>query len=344
MSLWKRQKVQEMLRRGLLTVPALLLALTGAAAAAPAGLWPAQWGEHTRAKSEPVAIAETALWAEYEGEAAEKASFKSPIGPFSATAWRLRDSTSALAWYYFTRPANCTPVRNARSACTTPGMAAMSLKNYVLLFEGWRPLDRELAELEKSLPEVRSGGGLPNLPVHLPEKNLVRNSERYVTGIESLARFEPRISPMLVGFEEGAEAVTGVFRSPAGELPLILLDYPTPQIARQRATGFESQQGWAVKRSGTLIAVIPQQVDRKAAASVLDQVQWDVNFMWNEATKPPPMPNVGGMLIAIFQLTGLLLIICFGGGLLVAGLYYFVRARDRAAGRDEGTITLLKLS
>jgi len=334
-----------MLRRGRLTNPALLLlALASAAPAAPAGLWPAQWGEHTRSRTEPVAIADTALWAEYEGESAERASFKSPIGAFHATAWRLRDSTSALAWYYFTRPANCTPVRNARSACTTPGMAAMALKNYVLLFEGWRPLDRELAALEKALPEVRSGGGLPNLPGYLPEKNLVRNSERYITGIESLSRFVPGISPMLIGFEDGAEAVSGAYRTATGQLPLILIDFPTPQIARQRATGFERQNGWATKRSGTLIAVIPQQVEANVAAALLDQIQWNVNFIWNEATKPPPMPNVAGMLIAIFQLTALLLVICIGGGVLVAGLYYVLRARDRASGREEGAITLLRLS
>lgn len=341
MPLWKRKKVQEMLRRRFL-IPAVLLAASSSVSGAE--VWPAKWAEHTRTKSEPVAVAETALWSEYDGEAAEKASFKSPIGPFRATAWRLRDSTSALAWYYLTRPANCTPVRNARTACTTPGMAAMSLKNYVLLFEGWRPLDRELAELEKALPEVRSGGGLPNLPGYLPEKNLVRNSERYITGIESLSRFEPRISPMLVGFEEGAEAVSAVYRSPAGELPLVLLDYPTPQIARQRASGFESQQGWAVKRSGTLIAVIPQQVEAKVAGPVLDQIQWNVNFTWNEATKPPPVPDVGGLLIGIIKLIALLLVICIGGGVLVAGLYNLARARDRASGQGEATITLLKLT
>jgi hypothetical protein len=331
-----------MLRRRLLNAAALFVALALGLPAAHAAVWPAKWGEHTRSKAEPAVIADAGLWAEYEGEAAERVSFQSPIGPFRATAWRLRDSTSALAWYYFTRPANCTPVRNALSACTTPGMAAMSLNNYVLLFEGWRPLEREIAELEKSLPDIRSGGGLPKLPGYLPGKNLIRNSERYITGIESLNRFEPRISPMLVGFEDGVEAVTASFRSPSGDLSLTLLEYPTPQIARQRMTGFEHQSGWAVKRSGTLIAVIPQQVDASAAAAVLNEVQWDVNFMWNQATKAPPMPDVAGMLIAIFKLTGLLIIICIGGGILVAGLYYLSRSRQRSG--EEDPMTWLKIS
>jgi hypothetical protein len=331
-----------MLRRQLLT-PAVLLLCLGASLA-QAAIWPEKWAEHTRAKAEPVAITDAGLWAEYEGEAAEKALFRSPIGPFRATAWRLRDSTSALAWYYFTRPANCTPVRNSQAGCTTPGLAALALKNYVFLFEGWRPLDRELLELEKTLPDMRSGGGLPKLPAYLPDKNRIRNSERFITGVESLSRFESRISPMLVGFENGAEAVSVAYRSPAGDLQVTVFDYPTPQLARQVYAGFERQQGWALKRSGTLIAVIPQQVDPKAAASVLDPIQWDVNFMWNEATKPPPMPDVGGMLIAIFELTGLLLVVCVGGGIGVAGLYYMSRARDRAARNNESPMTFLDLS
>jgi hypothetical protein len=223
-------------------------------------------------------------------------------------------------------------------------MAAMAINNYVLLFEGWRPLARELAELEKTLPGMRSGGGLPNLPGFLPEKNRVRNSERYIVGVESLNRFEPRIPPTLVGFEDGAEAVLAVFKTSAGDLPVTLIAYPTPQLARAKQSAFGSQQGWSVKRTGTLIAVIPQQVDSAAAASILGGIEWDMTFMWNQATKAPPMPDVAGMLIAIFELTGLLLVICIGGGILVAGLYYFGRARERASGLGEGTITLLKIN
>lgn len=223
-------------------------------------------------------------------------------------------------------------------------MAAMALKNYVLLFDGWRPLGRELAELEKTLPGMRSGGGLPNLPGFLPDKNRVRNSERYIVGVESLTRFEPRIPPALVGFEDGAEGVMAVYKTAAGDLSTTILSYPTPQLARARHSAFTRQQGWSVKRSGTLIAVIPQQVDSAAAAAILGGIEWEMTFMWNQATKAPPMPDVAGMLIAIFELTGLLLVICVGGGLLVAGAYSLIRARERAAGFGEGTITLLKIN
>ena len=36
--------------------------------------------------------------------------------------------------------------------------------------------------------------------------------------------------------------------------------------------------------------------------SLLAKVQWQASFTWNEATKPPADANVGGMLIAIFEL------------------------------------------
>lgn len=341
MPLRKREEIQEMLRRRRLS-PALL---TLAALALPlqAQIWPEAWGEHTRAKAEPVPIESPTLWAEYEGQAAERASFRSPIGPFAATAWRLRDSTSALSWYYHVRPDNCTPIRGSISSCNTSGTAFLTLKNYVLRVDGWRPLPREIASLETLLPAVRSGGGLPNLPAMLPEQDRIRNSERYIVGLESLSLFEPRIPPSIAGFEDGAEAIFARYRTPSGELPVTVFTFPTPQIARKRLEMFKTQTGFTAVRSGTLVSVVPVPFDSDAALAVLNKIEWNVNVTRNEATKPPPMPDVAGMLIAIFQLTGLLLVICVGGGLLYAGLVYLGRRRARETQGTEATITLLNL-
>jgi hypothetical protein len=53
---------------------------------------------------------------------------------------------------------------------------------------------------------------------------------------------------------------------------------------------------------------------RQQVKPLLDAVEYDLNFVWNEATKDPPMPDVAGMLIAIFELTGILLVSCILGG------------------------------
>jgi hypothetical protein len=323
----------------------LSVCLALAAAVAPAQIWPEQWREHRRAKAEAVVIAEDALgiWSEYQGEAAERATYNGPIGAFRATAYRLADSTSALAWYQLIRPDNCTPARDSINLCTTPGAQYMTHQNHMLVFEGWRPLAAELSALYEALPGLRSGGGLPKLPAFVPEKGRLRNSERYILGVDSLRRFEPRIDPILAGFEDSAEAQFARFQTASGVVEMTIFYYPTPQVARAKVEGFEGQTGLNVRRNGSLIAVIPGGHQPEQVAALLESVEYDLNFVWNEATKDPPMPNVAGMLLAIFELTGILLVACIVGGILFAGIWFLLRRRQSRIEGSEATITILNL-
>jgi hypothetical protein len=323
---------------------AAVFSLLIAGSPAFAAIWPEVWREHKRVKVEPVVVADRPLWLEFEGEEAEKAVYDGPAGKFTATAWRLKDSTAALAWYQAIRPANAVPVRGALLASTTPGSQLVAHQNHVLLFEGWRPLDREMAALYQALSgAMRSGGGLPMLPSFIPDEGKVRNSERYLLGITSLERFEPRIPPVLAGFEDGAEAQYVKYRTSAGEVAVTVFHYPTPQIAKKRLTAFEARQGWAVRRDGALVAVAPEIDNPQAILPVLEKVKWGVQGMWNQATKPPPMPNVAGMLVAIFELTGLLLAACVAGGLLFAWLWIYQRRKDARETGNESPILFLRI-
>ena len=333
---------------------------------AAAAVWPEQWGDRKLTQTEPAVVADPDLWAEFQGEASETASYRGAAGIVRATAWRLLDATSALAWYQHIRPENCASAPDSFTLCTAggaryvqkippvaPGSAPsfvtgtssaaqyMVVKNYVLAFEGWRPRMKDVEALEALLPNTRSGGGLPQLPTLLPEKGRVRNSERYVMGIHSLTKYEPRIPAILAGFEDGAEAEVARFNTPAGEVALTLFYYPSPQLARKYQPGFEKQPGFVVKRSGTMIAVVPGGHDPAKLEGILSPVEWHISFIWNQATKALPMPDVAGMLIGIFELTGLLLVVCIGGGLAFAGFWILLRRRqNRLQGTDSNFIAL----
>lgn len=338
MPMWKREEIQKMLR--CLSLAILVIALP-AWAQSSRSLWPEKWREHTRVKAEPLAPPDAALFSEFGGEASEKATYAGPAGKFTASAYRLSDSTGALALFQALRPENAIPLRGTLTGSTTPGSMMVMYQNYLLVFEGWRPTSAEFRELWEKLPGLRSGGGLPVLAGYLPEKDRVRNSERYVLGPDSLARFQPGFPAILAGFEQGAEAQMGRFKSPQGQQSLLIFSYPTPQIARERLKELEKQTEWAVKRTGSYIAVVPDVVNRPAADTLLAEINYNQNFVWNEATKPPPIPNVGGMLVAIFELTGFLLLVCVGGGLLLAGLWIYLRRRAfRLSGTEATMITL----
>jgi hypothetical protein len=310
----------------------LLLALAGTAAGQ---IWPETWGASRRLDAAPLMVEDAGLWAEYQGEAAERATYSGPMGKFTATAWRLNDATAALGFYQASRPAKAVPVASALAVSLLPSGQILAHDNYVLMFEGWRPLDREMASLYKALPLIRSGGGVPLLAGYLPEKSRVRNSERYLLGVTSLQKFLPEVPPSLAGFEDAAEAQMGKFQTAGGVLPLALFYFHTPQLARVRLKEFEKQPGWAVKRSGPMVAVIPVAADAKATAAILGPLEWKADFIWNEAYRPNvTAQDVGKMIIAIFELAGVLLLVCVGGGAAVA---VFVVWRRRRVG-EEGSL------
>jgi hypothetical protein len=302
------------------------------------------WRDHVRQKAAPVAAVDAELWAEYMGEAAEKAVYSGSAGRFSATAYRLKDSTSALAWYEFVRPENAVPMRDTFGVSTTPGSEFVLHQNYVLVFEGWRPLNKEFDALYKLLPKLRSGGGLPVLARFLPETGRVRNSERYVVGLRSLDLFANQIPGPLAGFEGGTEATLARYKTASGDLLLALFEYPTPQIARDRVVAFQKQSGWQVKRTGPLIAVIPAQpgiaLDAAAAKPLFDAIQWDLEFTWYESAKRTPPPNVAALLVGAIELTGVLLLAMLLGGVVCASIGVWIRRRGLKDGEESGMISL----
>jgi hypothetical protein len=311
----------------------LLFALAGVLSAQQ--IWPETWGSSRRLDAAPVTVEDTSLWAEFQGEAAERATYSGSMGKFTATAWRLNDATAALAFYQANRPAKAIPVAGTLTLSLIPSGQILAHDNYVLMFEGWRPLDAEMALLYKALPLIRSGGGVPLLAGYLPEKNRVRNSERFLLGVSSLQKFLPEVPASLAGFEDSAEAQLARFQTPAGEVTLVLFYFHTPQLARVKLQAFEKQPGWTVKRSGPMVAVIPSAPDAKAAAAVLEPLEWKADFIWNEAFRPDvSVQDVGKMMVAIFELAGVLLLVCLGGGFAVA---FFVIWR-RKKGAEEGSL------
>lgn len=313
-----------------------LIVFSSLCAAASAAIWPDAWHGSRKLKSSPVELEDTQLWAEYGGEAAERALYDGPVGRFAATAWRFQDATGALAWYQASRPPKCTPVRDSITSCVTPGGAMHVRLNYVLLFEGWRPLPRELEEFFRLAPAVRSGGGISYLPGYLPEKTLVRNSERYLLGVHSLQKFLPWVPPSIVGFEDGAEVQTGKLELGSSTADYAIFYYHTPQLARIKEAEFRKQPGWLVKRSYVLVGVFPPGVPESAAKTVLDALEWKAEVIRNEATAPPPMPDVFGLLMGIAKLIGLLLLFCIGGGSIFAISAAIARRRRiRMYGNDD---------
>jgi hypothetical protein len=136
----------------------------------------------------------------------------------------------------------------------------------------------------------------------------------------------------IVDFGAGAEVVEGTYHGAAGDGTLMLISYPTPQIATDHLRRIEqahqpnAQTGqpavvemgaFAQKRSGPLVAVATGTFTQSEAEDLVNQVHYDADVTWNENTFFDKKNNVANLLWNAVLLCGALM-----GITLVAGIAF----------------------
>jgi hypothetical protein len=311
---------------------AILLPALAAAAILPDAIGPYQRGP----TSKP-ALFDQPIWTEYGLKGSETATYQNGATKFTATAWRLSDTTGSMAAFQWQRPSSATPSMAAKQAADTPDSLLLVHGNYLLSFAGYKPSKEELDAVTGSLKNV-DVTVLPVLPSYLPSDGLVPNSERYILGPDSLQRFASGIPPSVAAFHLGAEAQMAVFHNAKGDVPMLIFNYPTPQIAMQRVTEFQKLNGAVAKRSGPLVAVVLGPPDPDYAETLLSQVRYQAQVTLDEYV-PTRKDNIGNLVINAFVLIGILLAFAVVSGLALGG-FRALRRHSRHGEDADAMITL----
>ena len=299
-------------------------------AALSAALLPGSFGAFQKGAVSQPTLTDSQIWTEYGLRESEAAVFENGPAKFTLTAYRLQDSTGAMAAFEWQRPQKSTASNAAVYAAETPDSLMVVRGNYLLNFTGFKPAAADLQALYDGIVNVE-GAPFPTLPGHMPSQG-APNSERYILGPASLQKFNPAIPPSVAAFHLGAEAQLAVFHNPKGDINLTIFEYPTPQIAQKQIVVFQNLPGAVAKRTGTLVAVTVAPPDPDQAERLLSQVQYhgDVTFQEHIATRKD---NIGNLVVNAFVLVGILLIICVVGGLAVGALRM---SRWRGKGNPDG--------
>jgi hypothetical protein len=210
--------------------------------------------------------------------------------------------------------------------------------NYLLVFDGHTPEHEELQRIYLTLPRFEQSP-LPSFQNFLPDKNRIRNSERFILGPASLEKFRPDFSLSTVAFHYGTEAQAARYQTPAGSMDLTIFYYPTPQIAMDRVKEFQKIDGALAKRAGPMVAVILSPTSRDEAERLLATVRWDAEVTRNERV-PAADENPGTMLISIFVLAGAFIAASVIMGLLFGGVRQLRRRLFGDESVDEPMILL----
>lgn len=304
---------------------------------ASAAIWPDAIGPYHRTSVSAATLNDRPLWDEYGLKDSETAGYENGQARFSATAYRLPDTTSSLAAFDWLRPPQSTPSPAGSLAAETADSLLLVHGSYVLAFQGYKPNAAELAAVAQTLLNVDTTS-LPALIGYLPSQNLVANSERYIIGPAGLQKFYPGIPPSVAAFHIGAEAETAVFHSPKGDLAMAIFNYPTPQIAMQRVSDFEKLPGAVAKRSGPMVAVVLSPPDPDFAERLLAGVRYRAEVTRDEYV-PTRRDNIGNLIVNAFILIGILLAFSVASGLALGGFRALVR-RTRKGEEPDAVIAL----
>lgn len=288
--------------------------------------------------------ANAALVSEYGFTDFESASYVRDDGrTLAIKAARFNDASGAFGAYTFYYQPEMVRERIGDQGC--------SFNERILFYRGNILVDAvfdkvtamsaaELRELAGLLPRATgSSSNLPPVLLYMPQRNYLQNTEKYVVGPLGLAQVASPVSADLVDFKAGAEVVLADYKVPGGEATLMVISYPTPQIANEHMRridpshpGAEQQPGvssivnagsFFAKRSGLLLVTASGQLSENDARALLGTVNYSADVTWNENTFFDKRNNLANLLVNIILLCAILIgfALIFGvafGGLRVA--------------------------
>jgi hypothetical protein len=295
---------------------------------------PASFGKWSKAKCVDKPL-ESAL--EEVGDKWGASSCQYVAGPNSVVVWTepFKDPSAAYEIYTLRLHPGMSPSTVAPLTAVANGELVALVGNRVVTVSPIRVAsDGDLKLLLDKLKQSSDQAPLPPIRGYLPEEDMVQGSQKYALGpagfaaaLQSLneARFSA-ITPE-IGFNKGAEAMLASYHSSGGKNEtLILVEYPTPQIAEQQLKHIQpvlaanpDLSTATVERKNSLLSLVLSPVNAQSAESLRDSIKYGIAVTWNEGshtlTDPPWLLVVKNLFLGTLLFCGVAIVlgIAFGG-------------------------------
>src|SRR6185295_13150739 len=156
-----------------------------------------------------------------------------PDGPVRLTLYEMVDATAAYGLFTLERNIDqpgFTAIPSGTEGFRTGNHAEFWQAKYVVKLEGSSSAIDSLAQTvsENILGRSRK----PPVSTHLPPANLVQGSDKYIVDASGITRGID-LDPQTLGFEDSVEVATADYRIDGKLAHLVLLMYPTQQIAKK---------------------------------------------------------------------------------------------------------------
>jgi len=192
----------------------------------------------------------------------------------------------------------------------------------------------ELRELAGDLPSpAGSAANLPTFIEFMPRPQYVANTQKYAMGPAALAAMTSPVPAGLVDFNQSAEVSLGDYNTPSGEATLMLISYPTPQLAADHLRRIDAAHqiaqpqageltiscsgGFCDKRTGPIVAIASGPASAGDAKSLLGMVNYEANVTWNTPSDQHQVHDLYMLILNVVILCAIL-----GGLAIVAGVAF----------------------
>jgi len=145
-----------------------------------------------------------------------------------------------------------------------------------------------------------------------------------------------------VGFQSGAEAMLGEYHKGRDSAVLLLIEYPTPQLAGlhskhlERALAADAKLArTTIERRGSLLSIVLAPTSANFAGQLRQAVNYETAVTWNEPTHtitdPPLTTTIAKIILATFLLMVIAIVlgVAFGGVRLLTKIFFPGKVFDR---------------
>lgn len=260
-------------------------------------------------------------------------------------AARFADASGAFGAYTFYLQPEMTS-ENIGDQGASLGQRVLFYRGSVLvdaMFSQESPMaGAELRELAGDLPiPAGSAANLPSFIEFMPRHQYVANTQKYVMGPAALAALAAPVPAGLVDFNQSAEVSLGNYKTSSGEATLMLISYPTPQLAAdhlrridaahqiaQPQAGIaeiESSGSFFDKRTGPIVAIASGPISASDAKSLLGMVNYEANVTWNTPSESHEVHDLYVLILNVVILCAILGVLAIVAGIAFGGFRILMR-------------------
>jgi hypothetical protein len=247
--------------------------------------------------------------------------FRDPSGAYQSYTARLSTKLN---------PSTVAPL----TAAGNDELVALAGNRVVTVWHISSATDADLKLLLDSVKQTADRTPLPPVRSYLPEEQLIQGTQRYALGpagfdaaLTSLNQGKFATITPEIGFATGAEAMLASYQSERNKSQeLVIIDYPTPQLAEQRLHHIQrvlaansDLAGATVERKTSLLSLVLTPVSAAAAAQLRKDIRYNTAVTWNEPsqtlTDPPWLLVLKGIFVGTLVFCGIAMVmgVAFGG-------------------------------